>query len=248
VPLSSEDLSRYARHIALGGIGMEGQERINKARVLVAGLGGLGSAASMYLAAAGVGVLGLADFDSVERGNLQRQILHGTEWVGKPKVDSALSRLHSINPDVKLEAFREKVTARNGGEIIRGFDIIVGAFDSIGAKHALNEACQKAGKPMVHGSLDGWKGEVACFVPGGGPCYRCLYQPGVESGSSGGVFGPLAGIIGAVTAGECLKLLTGAGTSLVGRLLRIDARDLRFSEFILERDPDCACCGNARGK
>lgn len=247
--MSNEDLGRYARHIALAEIGRKGQERISASKVLVAGLGGLGSAASLYLAAGGVGFLGLVDFDTVEPGNMLRQVLHGTEWVGKPKVDSALSRLRSVNPRVELTGINRKLTAENALEILEGYDVIVDALDTMTDRYVLNEACQSAGKPLVHGSVSGWEGEVSVFLPGNGPCLRCLYPSadGKTEEVSGGVFGPLAGITGTIQAGECLKLLSGTGTPLAGRLLRIDALNSTCREFRLGRDPDCPCCGKGRG-
>lgn len=246
--LGNDEILRYSRHLLLPEVGVEGQRRLKAARVLVVGAGGLGSPAALYLAAAGVGSLGLVDFDRVDVTNLQRQILHGTADVGRPKLDSARERLHDLNPHVAVEPVGERLTARNALEILGRYDIVLDGSDNFPTRYLVNDACVLLGKPLVYGSIFRFEGQVSVFDAARGPCYRCLYSepppPGlVPSCAEGGVLGVLPGVIGSLQALEAIKLVLGAGESLVGRLLLFDALRLRFRELGLRKDPDCPLCG-----
>lgn len=247
--LSHEELLRYSRHLTLPEVGLAGQSKLKQARVLLVGAGGLGSPAALYLAAAGVGTLGIVDFDVVDRSNLQRQILHGTSDIGTAKTDSARAHLHDINPHVALEMFSEKLSSANALEILKRFDVIVDGSDNFPTRYLVNDACVLLGKPMVYGAVFRFDGQVSVFSAKTGPCYRCLYaEPPppdlVPSCAEGGVLGVLPGIIGSLQALEAIKLIVGVGESLVGRLLLFDGRRLQFRELLLEKDSDCPVCGS----
>jgi adenylyltransferase/sulfurtransferase len=248
-PLSSEESLRYARHLILDGVGPAGQRRLKQSRVLVVGAGGLGSPVALYLAAAGVGTLGIADFDVVDVTNLQRQVIHGTSDVGRPKLDSARDRIGEINPHVRVEPHAVRLTSANALEVVRAYDVVVDGTDNFPTRYLLNDACVLAGKPNVYGSILRWEGQASVFWAGRGPCYRCLFAepppPGmVPNCAEGGVLGVLPGIVGSIQAAEALKLLLGAGEPLLGRLLLFDALRMKFREMRLRRDPACPACGD----
>jgi adenylyltransferase/sulfurtransferase len=247
-PLSHQEILRYSRHLLLPEVGLEGQRKLKAARVLCVGAGGLGSPLALYLAAAGVGTLGIVDFDAVDLTNLQRQIVHGTSGVGTPKLGSAATRLTDLNPNVKIEGFETRLTSANALEILAGFDVIVDGTDNFPTRYLVNDACVLLGKPNVYGSIFRFEGQASVFDARRGPCYRCLYSepppPGlVPSCAEGGVLGVLPGIIGTIQALETIKLILGAGEPLVGRLLLFDALRLRFRELSLRKDPACPICG-----
>jgi len=247
-PLSQEELVRYSRHLSLPDIALQGQLKLRAARVLLVGAGGLGSPAALYLAAAGVGTLGLVDFDVVDRSNLQRQILHGTSGIGSAKVESARARLHDINPHVQVETVAERLRSENALDIVGKFDVIVDGSDNFPTRYLVNDACVLLGKPDVYGSVFRFDGQAAVFHAQQGPCYRCLYaEPPppdlVPSCEEGGVLGVLPGIIGSIQALETIKLITGVGQLLIGRLLLLDGRRMQFRELTLEKDPSCPVCG-----
>jgi adenylyltransferase/sulfurtransferase len=242
-------LHRYARHLTLPEVGLEGQERLAGARVLCVGAGGLGSPLALYLAAAGVGTLGLVDFDAVDETNLQRQILHGTKDVGRSKLDSAADRLHDVNPHVRVEPHRTRLTSENALEILAGYDVVVDGTDNFPTRYLVNDACVLLGKPNVYGSIFRWEGQVSVFGMPDGPCYRCLFRepppPGlVQNCAEGGVLGVLPGIIGTLQAVEVVKLVLGAGKPLVGRLLLVDALGTEFRKVTIRRNPECPVCGD----
>jgi len=246
--LSHEELLRYSRHLTLPDVGLEGQSKLRDARVLLVGAGGLGSPAALYLAAAGVGTLGLVDFDLVDLSNLQRQILHGTSGIGSAKTESARARLRDINPHVQLATFAERLTSANALTILRDFDIVVDGSDNFPTRYLVNDACVLLGKPDVYGSVFRFDGQVSVFYAKQGPCYRCLYaEPPppdlVPSCAEGGVLGVLPGIIGSLQALEAIKLILGFGEPLIGRLLLFDGRRMQFRELALEKDPECPVCG-----
>ncbi|MGE5762071.1 MAG: molybdopterin-synthase adenylyltransferase MoeB [Gemmatimonadota bacterium] len=248
LPLSHEELIRYSRHLVLPAIGLEGQRRLKAARVLVVGAGGLGSPAALYLAAAGVGTLGLVDWDVVDRSNLQRQILHGTDMVGRSKLDSARARIADLNPHVQLETIAARLTSANALDILRDWDVVLDGSDNFPTRYLVNDACVLLGRPNVYGAVLRFEGQVSVFDARQGPCYRCLFREPpppalVPSCAEGGVLGVLPGIIGSLQALEAIKLVTGAGASLVGRLLLFDGLKLQFREIALTKDPDCAVCG-----
>ena len=247
--LSRDELLRYSRHLVLPGLGLEGQRKLKGARVLVVGAGGLGAPAALYLAAAGVGTIGLADADRVDVTNLQRQIIHGTATLGVRKVDSAKARLGDLNPHVEVTAIPERLTSANAREIVRQYDVVLDGSDNFPTRYLLNDACVLERKPLVYGSIFRWEGQVSVFAPGG-PCYRCLFAdpppPGlVPNCAEGGVVGALPGIIGSLQALEAIKLILGAGETLTGRLLLFDGLRMTFREVTLRRDPDCPICGTA---
>ena len=247
-PLSHEELLRYSRHLTLPDVGLDGQARLQGARVVLIGVGGLGSPAALYLAAAGVGTLGLVDFDLVDRSNLQRQIIHGTAAIGTPKIDSVRERLRDVNPHVHVETFGQTLTSGNALEILRDFDIVVDGSDNFPTRYLVNDACVLLGKPNVYGAVFRFDGQVSVFYAKEGPCYRCLYaEPPppdlVPSCAEGGVLGVLPGIIGSLQALEAIKLIVGFGESLIGRLVLFDGRRMQFRELALQKDPDCPVCG-----
>lgn len=249
VGLSPQETLRYARHLVLPEVGPAGQRRLRAARVLLVGAGGLGSPAALYLAAAGVGTLGIVEFDVVDPTNLQRQILHGTSDVGRPKLDSARDRLREVNPHVRVEGFPERLSSANARETVRGFDVVVDGSDNFPTRYLVNDACVLEGRPLVYGSVLRWEGQASVFAAPGGPCYRCLFAepppPGlVPDCAQGGVLGVLPGIVGSIQAMEAVKLVLGLGEGLAGRLLLFDALRMRFREMRLRRDPDCPLCGD----
>ncbi|HEV2672647.1 MAG TPA: molybdopterin-synthase adenylyltransferase MoeB [Gemmatimonadales bacterium] len=246
--LAHEELLRYSRHLTLPQVGLAGQSKLRSARVLLIGAGGLGSPAGLYLAAAGVGTLGIVDFDIVDRSNLQRQILHGTSGIGTAKTESARERLRDVNPHVVVEPFSERLTSANALDVIRRFDIVVDGSDNFPTRYLVNDACVLLGKPDVFGSVFQFDGQVAVFDARRGPCYRCLFADPpppdlVPSCAEGGVLGVLPGIIGSLQALEAIKLIVGFGESLIGRLLLFDGRRMQFRELVLAKDRDCPVCG-----
>jgi adenylyltransferase/sulfurtransferase len=247
--LSRAELLRYSRHIALPEVGLEGQTRLKAARVLCVGAGGLGSPLALYLAAAGVGTLGVVEFDHVDESNLQRQLLHGTKDIGRSKIASATERIHDVNPHVRVVPHETRLTSSNALEIVSRYDVVVDGTDNFPTRYLVNDACVLTGKPNVYGSVFRWEGQVSVFGTEGGPCYRCLFRepppPGlVPNCAEGGVIGVLPGIIGSLQALETIKLLLGAGKSLAGRLLIFDALALEWREVSLRRNPDCPVCGD----
>jgi molybdopterin/thiamine biosynthesis adenylyltransferase/rhodanese-related sulfurtransferase len=248
VELSNEEIARYSRHLIMPEVALDGQKRLKQARVLTVGAGGLGSPLALYLAAAGVGVIGIVDFDVVDESNLQRQIIHGTSDLGRSKMESAREKIEDINPNVKVEAFEEALTSENAIEIFEGFDVVVDGTDNFPTRYLVNDACVLLGKPNVYGSIFRFEGQASVFYAEEGPCYRCLYPepppPGlVPSCAEGGVLGILPGAIGTIQATETVKLLLGIGEPLIGRLLLYDALAMRFSEMKLRKDPSCPVCG-----
>jgi len=251
VALSKEEVMRYSRHLIMPEVGMEGQLKLKAAKVLCIGTGGLGAPLGLYLAAAGVGRIGLVDFDSVDSTNLQRQILFSTSDVGRPKIEAASDRLHGLNPDIQIDPIETRLTSENALEILKDYDIIVDGTDNFPTRYLVNDACILLGKPNVYGSIFRFEGQVTVFGHPGGPCYRCLYPepppPGlVPSCAEGGVLGVLPGIVGAIQAAETLKLIIGKGEPLVGRLLLFDALAMRFRELKLRKNPECPACGEHR--
>lgn len=247
-PLSHAEMLRYSRHLLLPEVGVAGQRKLKAARVLTVGAGGLGSPLSLYLAAAGVGTIGIVDFDVVDLTNLQRQIVHGTSTLGRPKLDSAEERLTDLNPNVRIERHETRLTSENALEILREYDIVVDGTDNFPTRYLVNDACVLLGKPNVYGSIFRFEGQASLFYAAKGPCYRCLYSepppPGlVPSCAEGGVLGVLPGIIGSIQALETIKWIIGAGNSLLGRLVLFDALKLRFRELELRKDPACPICG-----
>ena len=246
--LSHEEILRYARHLILPEVGPEGQQKLKAARVLVIGAGGLGSPVALYLAAAGVGTIGMVDFDAVDATNLQRQILHGTGALGRSKLESARDRLEDLNPHVHLETFDTRLSSANALDILRGFDIVVDGSDNFPTRYLVNDACVLLDQPNVYGAIFRFEGQASVFHAAKGPCYRCLYpEPPppdlVPSCAEGGVLGVLPGIIGSIQALEAIKLILGRGESLIGRLVLFDALKLRFRELALRKDPSCPVCG-----
>jgi molybdopterin/thiamine biosynthesis adenylyltransferase/rhodanese-related sulfurtransferase len=246
--LSAEELQRYARHLVLPQVGREGQERLRASSVLVVGLGGLGSPAALYLAAAGVGRLGLLDHDHVAVHNLQRQVLHDTPGIGRAKTESARDRLEALNPHVRTDTWTTTLTSANARGIIRDHDVVLDGTDSFAARYLVNDACVLEGKPDVHASIHRFEGQLSVFAAKDGPCYRCLHPEPPPAGSvpncaEGGVLGVLPGLLGAMQAAEAIKLLLGIGEPLVGRLLVAETLGMRFREMAFERDPSCEWCG-----
>jgi adenylyltransferase/sulfurtransferase len=247
--LNNDEIRRYSRHLILPEVGLSGQKKICSTSVLCIGAGGLGSPIAMYLAAAGIGKLGILDFDSVDFSNLQRQIIHGTKDVGRPKTDSAQETITRINPNVEVVIHKTRITSENALDIIRPYDIVVDGTDNFPTRYLTNDACVLLKKPNVYGSIFRFEGQASVFAPHlGGPCYRCLYPepppPGmVPSCAEGGVLGVLPGIVGTIQATEILKLALGKGSSLVGRLLLFNALDMKFRELKLRKDPMCPVCG-----
>jgi adenylyltransferase/sulfurtransferase len=247
--LNNDEIRRYSRHLILPEVGLAGQKKICSTSVLCIGAGGLGAPIGMYLAAAGIGKIGLLDFDQVDFSNLQRQIIHGTEDVGRPKTESARDTIKSINPNVEVVLHNTRITSENALDIISQYDIVVDGTDNFPTRYLTNDACVLLKKPNVYGSIFRFEGQASVFAPHlGGPCYRCLYPepppPGmVPSCAEGGVLGVLPGIVGCIQTTEILKLALGKGTSLVGRLLLFNALDMKFRELKLRRDPECPLCG-----
>ena len=247
-PLTPEELTRYSRHLILPGVGADGQRRLKRARVLIIGAGGLGSPIAMYLAAAGVGHLGIVDSDVVDRTNLQRQILHGTSDIGRRKTESAAERLTEINPNVEVTRFDVTLTSHNALGIMADYDIIVDGTDNFPTRYLVSDACVILGKPNVHGSIIRFEGQASVFSHEAGPCYRCLFRepppPGlVPNCAEGGVFGVVPGIVGSIQATEAIKLALGLTDTLSGRLLLIDVMRMRFRTITIQRDPSCPACG-----
>lgn len=248
--LTPEELVRYSRHLTLPGVGADGQKKLKASRVLVVGTGGLGSPAAMYLAAAGVGTVGLVDFDDVDLSNLQRQVIHDSAAIGRPKLESAARRLRGLNPHVELRRFPTRLTSSNAFEIFAEFDIILDGSDNFPTRYLVNDACVLLGKPYVYASILRFDGQVSLFHAKEGPCYRCLFAepppPGLVPGcAEGGVLGVLPGIVGSIQALEAIKWILGTGETLLGRLLLIDALTMRTREVRLKKDPACPACGTA---
>jgi adenylyltransferase/sulfurtransferase len=247
--LSRDEVQRYSRHLIMPEVGMEGQRKLKAARVLCIGAGGLGAPASMYLAAAGVGTLGLVDFDKVDASNLHRQIIYGTHDVGRRKLEASRDRLTEMNPSVKVVLHEGALTSKNALDVLRDYDVILDGTDNFQTRYLVNDACVLLGKPNAYGSIFRFDGQASVFAVKDGPCYRCLYPepppPGlVPSCAEGGVLGVLPGIIGIIQATEAVKLIIGAGQPLVGRLLLYDALQMRFRELKLRRDVECPVCGD----
>ena len=246
--LSSDEVQRYARHLLLPDVGLDGQRRLKGSRVLLIGAGGLGSPTALYLAAAGVGTIGIVDFDVVDASNLQRQIVHGTSTLGHRKVDSARDRLNDLNPHVHVETYDAPFRADNAMEIARDYDVIVDGTDNFGTRYLTNDVSVLLGKPNVYGSIFRFEGQASVFATADGPCYRCLFPepppPGmVPSCAEGGVLGVLPGLIGTIQATETIKLLLGIGSSLAGRLLLVNTLDMQFRTVRVQKDPACPACG-----
>ncbi len=246
--LNNDEILRYSRHLIMPEVGMEGQRKLKAARVLCIGAGGLGSPLALYLAAAGVGTLGIVDFDVVDYTNLQRQIIHTTADVGRKKLDSAADKLKAINPFLNLRTFETKLSSENALELFREFDIVADGTDNFPTRYLVNDACVLTGKPNVYGSIFRFEGQASVFATEEGPCYRCLYPepppPGlVPSCAEGGVLGILPGLVGVMQATEVIKLILGKGEPLIGRLLLIDALGMKFRELKLRKNPDCPVCG-----
>ncbi|MGE5813033.1 MAG: molybdopterin-synthase adenylyltransferase MoeB [Acidobacteriota bacterium] len=248
--LTAAELNRYSRHLAMPEVGVEGQRRLKEARVLCIGAGGLGSPASLYLAAAGVGTIGLVEFDSVDVSNLQRQLLYTDADVGRPKLQTAAARLRAMNPHIDIRTHDTRFSAAVAEPLVREYDIVVDGTDNFATRYLVNDACVLFGKPNVYGSIFRFEGQASIFAAPGGPCYRCLHPepppPGlVQNCAEGGVLGVLPGIIGTIQATEAIKLAIGQGRPLIGRFLVFDALAMTFRELKLRRDPDCPVCGNA---
>ncbi|HEV2306232.1 MAG TPA: molybdopterin-synthase adenylyltransferase MoeB [Candidatus Acidoferrales bacterium] len=249
--LSNEEVLRYSRHLIMPEVGMDGQLKLKNAKVLLVGSGGLGAPLGLYLAAAGVGRLGIVDFDAVDFTNLQRQVTFGTSDVGRKKLEAAQERLSNLNPEIRIDTYETKLTSENALDILREYDIVADGTDNFPTRYLVNDACVLLGKPNVYGSIFRFEGQASVFGYPGGPCYRCLYPepppPGlVPSCAEGGVLGVLPGIIGCIQAMETLKLILGNGQPLVGRLLLFDALRMRFRELKLRKNPDCPVCGEHR--
>ena len=247
--LSAQELARYDRHLIMPEVGMEGQLRLKSASVLCIGAGGLGSPVAMYLAAAGVGRLGIVDFDVVDYSNLQRQVIHGTPDVGRSKLESARDTLTAINPEVQLDLHEVALSSQNALDVLRNYDVVVDGTDNFPTRYLVNDACVLLGKPNCYGSIFRFEGQASVFAAKDGPCYRCLYPepppPGlVPSCAEGGVLGILPGVVGTIQATEAVKLIVGAGEPLIGRFLIYDALKMRFRELKLRRDPACPVCGD----
>jgi sulfur-carrier protein adenylyltransferase/sulfurtransferase len=249
VTFSPQEYQRYSRHLIMPEVGLDGQKRLKAGRVLLIGAGGLGSPLALYLAAAGVGRLGLVDFDVVDFSNLHRQILHGTADVGRPKLHSARDRIQAVNPEVQLDLYETRISRENAFQIFEPYDIVIDGTDNFATRYLVNDACVLLRKPNVYGSIFRFDGQASVFYPGLGPCYRCLYPepppPGeVPSCAEGGVLGILPGLIGCIQATECVKLLLGQGEPLIGRLMLYDALKMNFQVFKVRRNPKCPICGD----
>ena len=245
--LTPDDLARYPRHLVLSEVGVAGQERLKAARVLVIGTGGLGSPSALYLAASGVGTLGLVDCDTVDITNLQRQVLFATGDVGRPKTTAAAERLQALNPSLQLVVHAVELNATNVLDILGGYDVVLDGTDRVGTRYLVNDACVLLHKPLVSAAIHRFEGQAMTYVPGKGPCYRCLFpEPSTEipNCATTGVLGVLPGVLGTLQATEAIKLVLGIGEALVGRLLTYDALELQFREFTFRRRADCAVCGD----
>jgi adenylyltransferase/sulfurtransferase len=247
--LTTDDLARYSRHLILPEVGMEGQQKLKAAKVLCVGTGGLGSPLALYLAAAGIGTLGLVDFDVVDASNLQRQIIHSTKDIGRKKIDSAAEKLSALNPSLKVVKHETMLSRANALEILKDYDIVADGTDNFPTRYLVNDACVLLGKPNVYGSIFRFEGQASVFATEQGPCYRCLYPepppPGlVPSCAEGGVLGILPGLVGVIQATEVIKLILGNGSPLIGRLLLVDALNMRFRELKLRKNPECPVCGD----
>jgi adenylyltransferase/sulfurtransferase len=246
--LTTDDLSRYSRHLILPEVGMEGQQKLKAARVLCVGTGGLGSPLALYLTAAGIGTLGLVDFDVVDSSNLQRQIIHSTKDIGRKKIESAEEKLTALNPAIRIVKHETMLSSANAMEIIKDYDIVADGTDNFPTRYLVNDACVLLKKPNAYGSIFRFEGQASVFSTEEGPCYRCLYPepppPGlVPSCAEGGVLGILPGLVGVIQATEVIKLILGKGDPLIGRLLLVDALGMRFRELKLRKNPDCPVCG-----
>jgi adenylyltransferase/sulfurtransferase len=247
--LSASELARYQRHLSLAEIGVEGQERLKSARVLVIGAGGLGSPSSLYLAASGVGTLGIVDCDRVDVSNLQRQVLFDTNGIDRSKAEAARERLQALNPEIKVIAHAVELRAKNVCEVLQDYDVVLDGTDRMATRFLVNDACVILGKPLVSAAIHRFEGQAMTYVPGLGPCYRCLFPEPPAAGTipscaEAGVLGVLPGVLGTIQATEAIKLIVGAGEPLIGRLLTYDALDMRFQEFSFARRSDCAVCGD----
>ncbi len=247
--LTNEEILRYSRHLILPEVGMEGQRRLKGAKVLMVGTGGLGAPLGLYLAAAGIGRIGIVDFDVVDVTNLQRQVIHGTKDVGRPKIDSAADRMQDINPDLQIDKFETALSSENALEILEDYDVVVDGTDNFPTRYLVNDACVLLGKPNVYGSIFRFEGQATVFGYEDGPCYRCLYPepppPGlVPSCAEGGVLGILPAVVGSIQATETVKLILGKGETLKGRLMLYDALNMKFRELKLRRNPECPVCGD----
>lgn len=248
---TNEQLERYSRHIILKEIGVKGQKKLLNAKVLIIGAGGLGAPAALYLAAAGVGTIGIADADVVDLSNLQRQVIHATADIGKPKVESAKESMLAINPDITVNTYQEFIYSGNIAEIIADYDFILDGTDNFPAKFLINDACVLAGKPFCHAGIIRFSGQLMTYVPGQGPCYRCVFKnpppkDAVPTCKQAGVIGAMAGVIGCLQAMEAVKYITGAGELLTGRLLTYDALKMSFRTVKVPRDCNCAVCSERR--
>ncbi|MEM1977110.1 MAG: HesA/MoeB/ThiF family protein [Nitrososphaerota archaeon] len=241
--LSPRELERYDRQIRFLGLGVEGQLKLKRAKVLVVGVGGLGSAATLYLASAGVGLLRIVDDGDVELSNLNRQILYGTSDLGKPKVEVAARRLKELNPEVEIEAIRERLMEENSGDLLSGVDLAIDCLDNFRARFILNDACVERGKPLIHGAIYGIEGRLMTIIPGKGPCLRCLIPREPAEQERIPVLGPLPGVVGSLEALEAIKMITGLGEPAVGKLIVIDGMDLSFHVVEVRRNPGCPVCG-----
>jgi sulfur-carrier protein adenylyltransferase/sulfurtransferase len=246
--LSKDEILRYSRHLIMPEVGMQGQLKLKQAKVLLVGTGGLGAPLGLYLAAAGVGRIGLVDFDTVDYTNLQRQVLFGTSDVGRPKIEAAAGHLRNLNPEIQVDQFETRLTSENALDIFKDYDIVVDGTDNFPTRYLVNDACVLLGKPNVYGSIFRFEGQITVFGYPGGPCYRCLYPepppPGlVPSCAEGGVLGVLPGIVGTIQAAETLKLIIGVGEALIGRLLLFDALSMTFRALKLRKNPQCPVCG-----
>ena len=247
--LTNEEVARYSRHVILPEVGMEGQLKLKAARVLCIGAGGLGSPVALYLAAAGVGTIGVVDFDQVDYSNLQRQIIHGTPDVGRSKLESAKERLNALNPEVEVVTHEMAVSSQNALELFAGYDLVVDGTDNFPTRYLVNDACVLSGKPNIYGSIYRFEGQASVFATADGPCYRCMFPepppPGlVPSCAEGGVLGILPGVVGTIQATEAVKVILGAGEPLIGRFLLFDALKMRFRELKVRKDPECPVCGD----
>ncbi|MEI8132110.1 MAG: molybdopterin-synthase adenylyltransferase MoeB [Leptolinea sp.] len=246
--LSKEEISRYARQIVLPEVGLDGQRKLKASSVLIVGAGGLGSPVALYLTAAGVGHIGIVDYDAVDKGNLHRQVLHSNRKVGFPKVESATARLTDLNPDIQVDGYNEVFNASTASRIADGYDLLVDASDNFPTRYLINDLCVLTQRPFVHGSVYRFEGQVTTFVPGSGPCYRCIFPTplpaeSVSSCAVSGVLGAVPGIVGTLQAAEVLKILLGVGAPLIGRLLLIDSLDLSFQTVQFSKNPACSICG-----